>query len=110
MDIDGKKKTALAAEYCLRCFQPKVFIKTGMDTAKHHDTECYVKGTNKHKYTCLNKACLLHSWICVEHTREKGPLLEAHRKESANENQMMPFPRPTTHICNPHPKELYHPQ
>ena len=67
-----------------------------MDVVKHLDTGCYVKGTNKHKYLCLNKACLLHSWICIKHTKENRPLLEAQHKEATNGNQMMPFLRPTT--------------
>ena len=90
MDINEKKKTALEAEYCLRCFAPRIFVKTGIDVVKHHEDECYVKSTNKHKFTCLNKACLQHSWICCEHTEENRPLLEAHHK-------LYPSPRlPTT--------------
>ena len=44
-----------------------------MDAAKHHKTECCVNGANKHRFTCLNKTCLLHSWICREHIDENGP-------------------------------------
>ena len=91
-----RPQATLEAEYCIQFVSPKVFIKTRMDVVKHLDTGCYVKGTNKHKYTCLNKACLLHSWICIKHTKENRPLLEAHHKEATNGNQMMPFLRPTT--------------
>ena len=79
-----------------------------MDVAKHLDTGCYVKGTNKHKYTCLNKTCLLHKWICIKHTKENRPLLEANHEEATNGNQKMPFLRP--YMCKPHPTPLLHPK
>ena len=96
MNINEKKKTALAARYCIRCFAPRVVVKTEMDVAKHHDTECYVRSTNKHKYTCLNNTCLLHSWICMEHSKENRPLIEAHHREAAKAQQPLPLLRPTT--------------
>ena len=82
MDIDEKKKIAMAAEHCLRCFAPNIFVKTKVDTAKHHKTECYVYGINRHKFTCLNRTCLLHSWICKDHIEENGPQSETHDMES----------------------------
>ena len=78
MDIDEKKKIAMAAKHCLRCFAPNIFVKTKVDTAKHHETECYVYGINRHKFTCLNRTCLLHSWICKDHIEENGPQSETH--------------------------------
>ena len=90
MDIDERRKTALEAGYCLRCFAPRTFVKTEMDLTKHHEDRCYVKSTNKHRFTCLNEACLQHSWICYDYTEENRPLLEAHHK-------LYPSPRlPTT--------------
>ena len=58
MNLSEKKRTSKLAEYCLRCFAPKVVIKNTIDCNKHHQTDCYVSGTNKHKFSCLNKACL----------------------------------------------------
>ena len=37
--------------------------------------------TNKHKFSCLNKSCLQHSWTCHSHTEENRPLLDAHYTE-----------------------------
>ena len=82
MDIDKKKKIAMAAEHCLRCFAPNIFVKTRVDTAKHQETECYVNGTDRHKFTCLNRTCLLHSWICKDHIKENRPQSETHDTES----------------------------
>ena len=31
----------------------------------------------KNKYTCLNKECATHSWICTKHKDENKPLYEA---------------------------------
>ena len=110
MDINEKKKTALAAEYCLRCFASRIFVKTGMDAVKHHEDECYVKVKNKDKFTCLNQTSLQHSLICSEHTDENSPLLEAIRKESANENQVITFPRSTSHMGTIHPPPMLPPK
>ena len=57
-NFSEKKMNSKLAEYCLRCFAPKVVIKNTIDCNKHHQTDCYVSGTNKHKFSCLNKACL----------------------------------------------------
>ena len=83
-----------------------MLVKTGMDVAKHHGTECYIRSTHKHKYTCLNNTCLLHSWICIEHSKENRPLIEAHHKEATKAKQTLPFLRPTTYTCEAHPKDL----
>ena len=81
MNLSEKKRTSKLAKYCLRCFAPKVVIKNTIDCNKHHQTECYVSGTNKHKFSCLSKTCLKHSWICQDHVNENKPLLAAHYKE-----------------------------
>ena len=61
--------------------RPKVVIKNTADLNKHHQTDCYVTSTNKHKFSCLNKACLKHSWICMDHA--------AHSKEFDTKNQQI---------------------
>ena len=81
MNLTEKKRTTKLAEYCLRCFAPKVFIKSQLDGNRHHQTRCYVSGKNKHKFSCLNTTCLKHSWICQDHVDENKPLLAAHYKE-----------------------------
>ena len=96
MDINEKKNTALEAEYCLRCFAPKIYVKTGIDVIKHHEDECYVKGTNKHKFTCLNKSCVKHSWICQDHVDENTLLLAAHYEEFNLQGQQIPAPTSAT--------------
>ena len=80
MDISEKRMTAMKAEYCLQCFDSETNIKTGLDVARHHKHGCHVMGTTKHRFTCLNGGCLRHSWICRQHSKENGPLLEAHRQ------------------------------
>ena len=78
MDPVEKKRTSYLAEYCLRCFAPKVFIKSKLDCNRHHKTECYVSVTYKHKFSCLNISCLEHSWTFQNHFNENRPLLAAH--------------------------------
>ena len=103
MDIKEKRKFALEAGYCLRCFSPRIFVMTRTDLIQHRKDECYVKSTNKHKFTCLNKTCLQHSWICRDHTDENRPLLEAHHREAADNNQEIPLLGPVPHGLNrPH--------
>ena len=117
MNLAEKKRTSKLAEYCLRCFAPKVIIKSTLDYNRHHQTDCNVSSTNKHKFSCLNKSCLQHSWICSDHSDENRPLLDAHYKESENNNQLIPLPRSTSHILSqacatypsalsPHPTQL----
>ena len=76
-----KIMTARRAEYCTKCFAPEVFIKS--NTTTHLHKHCEVTQTKKHKFSCLSKTCLKHSWICQDHVEENGPLLAAHHEELA---------------------------
>ena len=102
MDLAEKKRTSKLAEYCLKCFAPNVFIKNTLDCNRHHKTKCYVSGTNKHKFSCLNTSCLKHSWICQNHVDENRPLLAAHYKEFDTMGQQIPTPAPASHTLNQH--------
>ena len=51
MNLAEKKRTSKLAEYCLRCFAPKVIIKSALDCNRHHQTECYVSSTNTSSLT-----------------------------------------------------------
>ena len=80
MNIAEIKKTSKLVKYCLRCFAPRLIIKKNM-RSKHNKTKCYVSSSRKHKFTCLNKACLTHSWVCEDHIDENIPLIDAHHDE-----------------------------
>ena len=92
MDLSTKINTSRRAKYCLQCFFPKVFLVNVKDRTKHHETECYVSSTNKHKFSCLNKPCLQHSWTCQNHVDENRPLLDAHYMEFRTRDQQMSIP------------------
>ena len=83
MSITEKTRTAKLAEHCLRCFAPGIFIKGNSDANNHHQKNCDVTHTTKHKFSCLKKTCLKHSWICRDHIEENVPLLDAHWEELA---------------------------
>ena len=53
----------------------------------------------KNKYTCLNKDCKLHSWICTAHKDENRPLYEAHQRDFLEKNQRIVF----SHLCTMDP-------
>ena len=80
MDVAEKARISKLAQYCPRCFAPKLIIKRN-NCNKHLKIRCHVSSKKKHKFTCLNKACLTHSWICKDHIKENIPLLNAHHEE-----------------------------
>ena len=79
--ITMKIRTAKWAEYCTQCFAPGVIIKRNANT--HFREHCKVTQTTKHKFSCLTKTCLKHSWICQDHVEENKPLLAEHHEELA---------------------------
>ena len=91
MEMSDKEKIARAVGYCPQCMGSKVVIKSNGQLSKHIATECVVKHNKKHKYTCLNKDCLLHSWICKNHKEENQPLYDAHMSEVTTKQQNLKF-------------------
>ena len=87
MDQTERTRIARKAGFCHRCFHPNFTSKAGPDLRKHNQTECYISKSNKHKYSCLNKECLKHSWICKDHVEENKPLFNTHCKELADKKQ-----------------------
>ena len=83
MSITEKIRTAKLAEHCPRCFAPGVFLKSKSNANTHLQKHCNVTQTTKHKFSCLTKTCLKHSWICQDHVQENEPLLVAHYEELA---------------------------
>ena len=69
MDLAERAKVAKLAQYCPQCFAPKLIIKKN-NCKKHLQNRCYVSSEKKHKFTCLNKTCLTHSWICQDQEDE----------------------------------------
>ena len=63
MEQVDKEKIARAVGYCLQCMGSKIVVKSNAQINKHIASECVVKCNRKHKYTFLNKDCLLHSWV-----------------------------------------------
>jgi hypothetical protein len=86
MELVNKEKISRAVGYCPQCMGSKVFIKS-----KHIATECVVNHNRKHMYTCLNKDCLLQSWICKTHMEENQPLYDAHMSEVNSKQQNLKF-------------------
>ena len=58
------------------------------------------KERRKNKHTCLNTSCLEHSWICLKHTDENRPLIEAHYNEFNIWDQQIPAQISKTHMAN----------
>ena len=106
MDPAERARIAKLAQYCPQCFAPSLIIKRN-NCSKHLKNGCYVSSKRQHKFTCLNKACLKHAWICQDHNDENWPLISAHIQElqklqtptsnSDPTNQsLLPRPRPKT--------------
>ena len=69
MDPAERARIAKLAQYCPHCFAPSLVIKRN-NCSKHLQNRCYVSSNKKHKFTCLNRACLKHAWICQDHSDE----------------------------------------
>ena len=95
MNLAERTRTSKLAQYCLRCFAPRLVIKR-TNCNKHHQIKCYVSSTKKHKFTCLNKTCLKHSWFCQDHVDENAPLLAAHYEEFNLQGQQILAPTSAT--------------
>ena len=54
--------------------------------------------TSKNKYSCLNKDCLKHSWVCRDHAEENKPLFDTHCKEMADKKQNITFSLSPSHL------------
>ena len=107
MNLAEKERTSKLAEYCLRCFAPKVFPRNTPDCNEDCQHECYVSSTNKHKYSCLTKTCLKHSWICEDHIDENKPLRDAHYWDFDSIDQHITVPTNSiAHTLN-HPHTVY---
>ena len=91
MDQNEGHRITQKAGFCHRCLNPTFTFKAGPELQKHHLTDCYVSKTNKHKYSCLNRDCLKHSWVCLDHTEENKPLFDTHCKEMADKKQNIVF-------------------
>ena len=91
MEMSDKEKIARVVGYCAQCRGSKVVIKSNGQLSKHIATECIVKHNRKHRYTCLNKDCLLHSWICKNHKEENQPLYDAYMSEVTTKQQNQKF-------------------
>ena len=91
MEQVDKEKIARAVGYCLQCMGSKIVVKSKSQINKHIATECVVKYNRKHKYTCLNKDCLLHSWVCKTHKEENQPLYDAHMADVNSKQQSLKF-------------------
>ena len=90
MNMVERLKTAHNAGFCIRCLSID-FIFTDSSLKQHHNNECYVNSDNKHKFSCLHKDCLRHSWVCKQHKYENRPLYETHIKEVTASKQKLSF-------------------
>ena len=96
MNFDDRNDIAIAAQFCTRCMSPKYKSKGRSDLLRHSTHECYMSRPGaKNKFTCLNKECTIHSWICTKHKEENKPLYEAHQREFLDKKQSIVF----SHIC-----------
>ena len=91
MDMAEREKIARTAGYCPQCMGSKIVIKSNAQARTHMATDCTVRFNRKNKYTCLNKDCLLHSWICKTHKEENQPLFDAHMAEVTSKQQNLKF-------------------
>ena len=75
---------AKAAKMCLYCLNPKVVYNAGnAGTGASH--KCITNGT-KNRYSCSVNRCLFHSWVCLRHKEENGPLLKKFSEELLKKN------------------------
>ena len=66
-----KFRKAREAEFCIKCFDKDIKYNNGAHMNKESDqiVPCYVTKETKHRYSCLDKTCLNHMWICRKHKK-----------------------------------------
>ena len=72
--IDLRKTIVHKIKICRQCFHPEVI------SSPSHMKECPFSN-KKNSYSCLNKSCKDHMWICLSHKLENKKVMEKFRDD-----------------------------
>ena len=82
--VNERKPMILKPKFCKMCLNPDVIY------SKEHLKECKVI-QKKNKYSCQNKKCMDHMWICSIHKHENKSCMEKFSKELQKKGLSLAF-------------------
>ena len=73
-----KFRKAREAEFCIKCFDKGIKFVGGSHLSKETNqaVQCMVTKDSKHRYSCLDKECLNHMWVCRKHKKLNEPVMK----------------------------------
>ena len=81
------------AEFCVQCFDKSVKFVGGSHLNKETNqaVQCMVTKNSKHRYSCLDKECLNHMWICRKHKKLNEPTMKKQQARIKNSGGSLNF-------------------
>ena len=73
-----KFRRAREAEFCIKCFDKGIKFVGDSHLSKETNqaVQCMVTKDSKHRYSCLDKECLNHMWVCRKHKKLNEPVMK----------------------------------
>ena len=82
---DLRKVLVAKIKICRQCFNPDVIV------TNQHYTECPFN-EKKNSYSCLNKSCKEHMWICLIHKKDNKQAMENFRRQLQQQGYSLAMP------------------
>ena len=88
-----KFKKGREAEFCVNCFDKGVKFSGGshFNTQDKQPVKCSVTKDTKHRYSCLDKTCLTHMWVCRKHKKLNEPTMKKQQTRLKNAGGSLNF-------------------
>ena len=83
--VDRFRK-AREAEFCVNCFDKNIKFVNGthIDKQGNQSVPCVVTKESKHRYSCTDKNCLFHMWVCRRHKKLNEQSMKKHQTRIQN--------------------------
>ena len=88
-----KFRKSREAEYCIKCFDKNLKFVNGSHLNKENNqaVKCIVTKDSKHRYSCLDKDCMNHMWICRKHKKLNEPTMKKQQARIKNSGATLNF-------------------
>ena len=98
-------RRAREAEFCINCFDKNIRFSNAAHISKdiNQPVQCMVTKDSKHRYSCLDKTCLNHMWICRKHKKLNEPTMKKQQARIKTSGASFNFPVGSPPIRNSTP-------
>ena len=90
----GERYTkAREAEFYINCFDNNCKFSGGLHVSRNDNkvVKCTVTKELKHRYSCLDKYCLSHMWICRRRKKLNSPTLQKQQSKLESSGKKFNF-------------------